>query len=70
MDGDVFAKNVGVADSQACRFAVVFDILRGVADFPPDLPYNPAVQPRPYNPEVPVQVRSATRRTPSLAPFL
>ena len=32
MDGDVFTKNVVVADSQACRFAVIFDILWGVAD--------------------------------------
>ena len=32
MDGDVFPKNVVITNSQACRFAVVFDILRGVAD--------------------------------------
>jgi len=32
VDGDVFPKNVVIVNSQACGFAVVFDILRGIAD--------------------------------------
>ena len=32
MDGDMLAKNVVVADAQPCRYAIVFQILRRVAD--------------------------------------